>query len=172
MKLIFIICTILITVAFINRLIFYLRFRYRLKKKKFDLIKLKGFSNNTWIHFIGGIVSIGAGFVFYTIYNYDFVLEIWIILGLISIIHCFIAPHDYLLMNNNGITNTYGKKLIEWEMINDIDLNSDNNQEFSIITDKKLVLIDYGEKEFLDKILNMIKEKRIDIYNKFFSDFN
>ncbi len=130
------------------------------------MFKQPGYKHFNKFHFGGGVAAAITGYLFYKFYEFDYIIILWSLIAVIQIINSFISPDGYLVVSVKGIRKHYNEKLLKWEIIRKLEVFG---SKLAIHYGKKQMTIQLSESNLSNKLSNLLKDKRTDVYNRFFS---
>jgi hypothetical protein len=165
MRIFLFLAVLFISLSFTYKLVSFLVFKNKQNKGEVIFIKQPGYKFFNKFYFFGGIAASVAGFVFYRIYEFEYIIVLWNILALTQILNSFISPDGYFVFSKNGIRRHYNEKRIGWELIKRVEINAN---EFTFYTKKAAIKAILNSSLVATQIKNLIKDKRNDVYERLF----
>jgi len=167
MRIFLFLAVLFILISFIYKLISFVVFKYRLSKKTIVFVQLPGYKTFNRFYFLGGIAASIAGFVFYRIYELEYIIVLWNILAITQVINSFISPDGYLVFSAKGIRKHYNEKLLRWEIIHKLEING---SELAFYYGNKELRVYVKNNLALKEITKNLQEQRKDVYDRLFNN--
>jgi hypothetical protein len=168
MNLFIIIINILIIGYLVYKLIAYILFDSKIRKGKYEIIRLSGFKKFDTVYIIYLIGLIGFGYLRFRINSQASILFITFILISISlIIDFFTTSKNYCIINSIGFKKESDGRLIKWEEIENIDINTYNYEELIITLGGKSITVIFNDPGDIKKLAERIKKNSPETFNKY-----
>ena len=154
-----------ILISFIYKLISFVVFKYKLSKKAVVFVQQPGYKFFNKFYFLGGIAASVAGFIFYEVYELQYIIVLWNILAITQIFNSFISPDGYLVFSTKGIRKHYNEKILRWEIIKRLEISG---RELAFYYGKSEFKTSVKSSLVLQGITKYLQEQRGDVYDRLF----
>lgn len=176
MKQVYIICTILLSILMVYRVLTFIRFRRNLKAKSIDLIKLRYYRRFSFANLFVSFCFLACMYFTYssrkTEEDWYAHLTFWIFLFFAQLTTLFTQSQDCIIINLKGFKRIYGGRLILWEKVEKMEISNCNSLNFKIVTRKRAYIFGFSERSDINNFLVRLKRFRPDIYDKYINNLS
>jgi hypothetical protein len=164
----FIIFNILVVGSIIYKVVAYISFNSKIKKGKYEMIKLSKSKRFNLDYVMYSVVWIGFGYFQYIRYSKELILFVpYMLITFVLIIDFFINPKNYFIINTIGFKEKFNGNLIKWKDIVSIDINTYNYKELILNINGKSTTLAFNSSGDIKKIVESIKKYSMETFNKY-----